>query len=279
MKNGVLKAESRRNRIAFIILLVGLFAMLFPFFWMILSAFKTQADVYSYPPKWLPSSWSLDNFARVFKMVPFGRYYFNSILVTTLSTVGQIFVSILAAYSLARLRFPFKNLIFMFVVATMLMPFVVTMIPTFLIISSLKWIDSYQGLIVPFLFNGFSIIFLVQFFITVPMDLQDAARIDGCGYFGILFNVILPNTKPAISTIALFTFLGHWTEYLWPLIVINTTDMRTLPIGLRYLMTEGSSDYQLMMAASVMAIVPVLIVYMFSEKQFIKSITMTGLKS
>ena len=279
MKNGVLKAERRRNRIAFIILLVGLFAMLFPFFWMILSAFKTQADVYSYPPKWLPSSWSLDNFARVFKMVPFGRYYFNSILVTTLSTVGQIFVSILAAYSLARLRFPFKNLIFMFVVATMLMPFVVTMIPTFLIISSLKWIDSYQGLIVPFLFNGFSIIFLVQFFITVPMDLQDAARIDGCGYFGILFNVILPNTKPAISTIALFTFLGHWTEYLWPLIVINTTDMRTLPIGLRYLMTEGSSDYQLMMAASVMAIVQVLIVYMFSEKQFIKSITMTGLKS
>jgi len=279
MKNGVLKAERRRNRIAFIILLVGLFAMLFPFFWMILSAFKTQADVYSYPPKWLPSSWSLDNFARVFKMVPFGRYYFNSILVTTLSTVGQIFVSILAAYSLARLRFPFKNLIFMFVVATMLMPFVVTMIPTFLIISSLKWIDSYQGLIVPFLFNGFSIIFLVQFFITVPMDLQDAARIDGCGYFGILFNVILPNTKPAISTIALFTFLGHWTEYLWPLIVINTTDMRTLPIGLRYLMTEGSSDYQLMMAASVMAIVPVLIIYMFSEKQFIKSITMTGLKS
>ena len=212
-------------------------------------------------------------------MVPFGRYYFNSILVTTLSTVGQIFVSILAAYSLARLRFPFKNLIFMFIVATMLMPFVVTMIPTFLIISSLKWIDTYQGLIVPFLFNGFSIIFLVQFFITVPMDLQDAARIDGCGYFGILFNVILPNTKPAISTIALFTFLGHWTEYLWPLIVINTTDMRTLPIGLRYLMTEGSSDYQLMMAASVMAIVPVLIVYMFSEKQFIKSITMTGLKS
>lgn len=279
MKNGVLKAERRRNRIAFIILLVGLFAMLFPFFWMILSAFKTQADVYSYPPKWLPSSWSLDNFARVFKMVPFGRYYFNSILVTTLSTVGQIFVSILAAYSLARLRFPFKNLIFMFVVATMLMPFVVTMIPTFLIISSLKWIDTYQGLIVPFLFNGFSIIFLVQFFITVPMDLQDAARIDGCGYFGILFNVILPNTKPAISTIALFTFLGQWTEYLWPLIVINTTDMRTLPIGLRYLMTEGSSDYQLMMAASVMAIVPVLIVYMFSEKQFIKSITMTGLKS
>ncbi|WP_103135213.1 carbohydrate ABC transporter permease [Mesotoga sp. B105.6.4] len=279
MKNGVLKAERRRNRIAFLILLVGLFAMLFPFFWMILSAFKTQADVYSYPPKWLPSSWSFDNFARVFKMVPFGRYYFNSILVTTLSTVGQIFVSILAAYSLARLRFPFKNLIFMFIVATMLMPFVVTMIPTFLIISSLKWIDTYQGLIVPFLFNGFSIIFLVQFFITVPMDLQDAARIDGCGYFGILFNVILPSTKPAISTIALFTFLGHWTEYLWPLIIINNTDMRTLPIGLRYLMTEGSSDYQLMMAASVMAIVPVLIVYMFSEKQFIKSITMTGLKS
>ena len=274
-----LKGERVRNRVAFILLLVGLFAMLFPLFWMVLSAFKTKADVYSYPPKWFPSSWSMHNFAKVFEMVPFGRYYLNSILVTSLSTIGQIFVSILAAYSLARLRFPFKNLIFMFVVVTMLMPFVVTMIPTFLIISNLKWIDTYQGLIVPFLFNGFSIIFLVQFFITVPVDLQDAARIDGCGYFGILYHVILPNTKPAISTIALFTFLGHWTEYLWPLIVINTTEMRTLPIGLRYLMTEGSSEYQLMMAASVMAIVPVLLVYMFSEKQFIKSITMTGLKS
>lgn len=274
-----MRGERVRNWVAFAILLVGLFAVLFPFFWMVLSAFKTQADVYSYPPKWFPQTWNFKNFARVFEMVPFGRYYFNSVFVTSLSTFGQLLVSILAAYALARLRFPFKNFIFMFILATMLMPFVVTMIPTFLIISSLKWVDTYQGLVAPFLFNGFSIIFLVQFFVTVPMELQDAAKIDGCGYFRILFSVILPNTKPAIATIGLFTFLGHWREYLWPLIATNTTEMRTLPVGLRYLMTEGSSEYHLMMAASVMAIIPVILVYVFSEKQFIKSITMTGLKS
>jgi multiple sugar transport system permease protein len=159
------------------------------------------------------------------------------------------------------------------------MPFVVTMIPTFLIVSGLHWIDTYQGLIVPFLFSGFSIIFLTQFFMSIPMDLQNAARIDGCGYFRILFAVILPNTRSAIATITLFTFLGQWRSYIWPLIVTNTTEMRTLPVGLRYLISEGGSEYHLMMAASLMAIVPVLLLYIFSEKQFIKSVTMTGLKS
>ena len=274
-----MKGERLRDRIAFIILLIGLFAVLFPFFWMILSAFKTQFDVYSYPPKWFPKSWNFENFSKVFEMIPFGRYYLNSILVTSLSTFGQLWISIFAAYALARLRFPFKSFVFAFILATMLMPFAVTMIPTFLIISSLKWIDTYQGLIVPFLFNGFSIIFLVQFFITVPMDLQDAAKIDGCGYFRILFSVILPNTKPAISTIVLFTFLSRWRDYLWPLIATNTTEMRTLPVGLKYLISEGGSEYHLLMAASLMAILPVIIVYVFSEKQFIKSVTMTGLKS
>lgn len=279
MKRRGLKSERKiRNLIALAILLTGLIIMLFPLFWMVLSAFKTDVDVYSYPPKWFPSSWSFNNFLRVFKMVPFGRYYLNSIFVTTLSTVGQVFISILAAYPLARLRFPFKNLIFMLIVATMLIPFAVIMIPLFMIISNLNWIDTYQGLIVPFLFSGFSIIFLVQFFTTVPRDLEDAAKIDGCGYFKILFNVILPNTKPAIATISIFTFLQHWTEYLWPLIVINTTEMRTLPIGLRYLMTEGGREYNLMMAASLMAILPVVIVYIFCEKRIIESITLTGLK-
>jgi len=279
MKRRGLKSERKiRNLIALAILLTGLIIMLFPLFWMVLSAFKTDVDVYSYPPKWFPSSWSFNNFSRVFKMVPFGRYYLNSIFVTTLSTVGQVFISILAAYPLARLRFPFKNLIFMLIVATMLIPFAVIMIPLFMIISNLNWIDTYQGLIVPFLFSGFSIIFLVQFFTTVPRDLEDAAKIDGCGYFKILFNVILPNTKPAIATISIFTFLQHWTEYLWPLIVINTTEMRTLPVGLRYLMTEGGREYNLMMAASLMAILPVVIVYIFCEKRIIESITLTGLK-
>ena len=274
-----MKSEKIKQIIAFVILTLGLVVVLFPFFWMILSAFKSQMDVYSYPPSWFPKVWNFDNFGKVFEMVPFGRYYINSIITTILATFGQLWVSIFAAYSLSRLNFPFKKTIFSFILSTMLMPFVVTMIPTFLIVSGLHWIDTYQGLIVPFLFSGFSIIFLTQFFMSIPMDLQDAARIDGCGYFRILFAVILPNTRSAIATITLFTFLGQWRSYIWPLIVTNTTEMRTLPIGLRYLISEGGSEYHLMMAASLMAIVPVLLLYIFSEKQFIKSVTMTGLKS
>jgi len=274
-----MKSEKIKQIIAFVILALGLVVVLFPFFWMILSAFKSQMDVYSYPPSWFPKVWNFDNFGKVFEMVPFGRYYINSIITTILATLGQLWVSIFAAYSLSRLNFPFKKTIFGFILSTMLMPFVVTMIPTFLIVSGLHWIDTYQGLIVPFLFSGFSIIFLTQFFMSIPMDLQDAARIDGCGYFRILFAVILPNTRSAIATITLFTFLGQWRSYIWPLIVTNTTEMRTLPVGLRYLISEGGSEYHLMMAASLMAIVPVLLLYIFSEKQFIKSVTMTGLKS
>jgi multiple sugar transport system permease protein len=269
----------RKHWWVYLILCIGLIAMLFPFFWMVLSAFKTTADVYVYPPKWFPSKWDFGNFARVFDMVPFALYYANSILVTLAVTFGQLFISILAAFALSRLHFPFKNFFFILIISTMLMPFVVTMIPVFLIVSSFKWIDTYQGLIIPSLFSGFSIIFLRQFFISIPQDLQDAAMIDGCGFLRILFQVVLPNAKPAIATITLFNFLGEWRNYLWPLIVTNSTKMRTLPVGLRYLMTDGGGEYHLMMAASLMAILPVLIVYVFSEKQFIKSVTFTGLKS
>ena len=158
------------------------------------------------------------------------------------------------------------------------MPFVVTMIPTFMIVAKLGWIDTYRGIIVPLLFSGFSIIFLRQFFIGIPKDLEDSAKLDGCGYLRILFHVIIPNTKEGISTITLFSFLTWWRQYLWPLIVINTTEIRTLPIGLKYLLSDGGKEYNILMAASVMSIVPVIIMYMILEKQFIKSVTFTGIK-
>jgi len=267
-----------KNWYIHLILLVGAIVMIFPFVWMFLSAFKTDADVFTYPPKWLPSKWTFNNFSRVFEMVPFGRYYLNSLIVTGAITLGQVFIAILAAYALARLNFPGKTLLTILILSTMIMPFEVTLIPTFLIVHKFGWLDTYQGLIVPFLFNGFSIFFLRQFFVTIPRDLEDAAKIDGCGYFGILFNVIIPNSKGAIGTISLFVFLTHWRSYLWPLVITNSTEMRTLPIGLKYFVEEGGTQYNLMMAASLMAIVPVLIVYILAEKQIVKSTTLTGLK-
>lgn len=267
-----------KNWSAHLLLLIGAVLMIFPFVWMFFSAFKTDADVLTYPPKWIPSRWTSDNFFKVLQMVPFGRYYLNSLIVTGAITFGQVFVSILAAYPLARLDFPGKSLVLMLLLSTMIMPFEVTLIPTFLIVYKLGWLDTYQGLIVPFLFSGFSIFFLRQFFLTIPKDLEDAAKIDGCGYFRILFNVIVPNSKAAIGTISLFVFLTYWRSYLWPLVATNSTEMRTLPVGLRYLIEEGGSQYNLLMAASLMAIVPVLIVYLIAEKHIVKATTLTGLK-
>jgi multiple sugar transport system permease protein len=259
-------------------LAVGVVIVIFPFVWVILSSFKSSADVYSYPPKWLPSEFKWDNFKKVFTYIPFGLYYLNSIITTVVLTGAQIAISILAAYALAKLSFPFKEKVYLVIISTMLMPTIVTLIPVFLIVSELGWINTYTGLIVPEIFGAFAIILLRQFFMQVPNELVDAANIDGCSYIRVLLNVIIPSTIPAIFTATLFSFLNHWSSYLWPLIVINSTNMRTLPIGLKYLVDESSSEYQVMMAAALMAIVPVLIMYMLTEKQFIKSITLTGLK-
>lgn len=271
-------SRERYNWIAFAILAAGVIVVIFPFVWVLLSAFKNNADVYAYPPRWLPSQFNLDNFKKVFQYTPFGLYYLNSIVVTAALTVSQIAISVLAAYALAKLHFPFKDKVFLVIISTMLMPAVVTLVPLFLIVSEFGWVNTYAGLIVPEIFGAFTIILIRQFFMQVPDELIDAAKLDGCGHFRVLTNVMLPNAMPAIATSTLFAFLSHWGSYLWPLVVINTTKLRTLPIGLKYLVTESSSEYQVMMAAALMAIVPVLIVYLFTEKHFIKSITLTGLK-
>ena len=267
-----------KNKLTYIVLILSLGALVYPFLWMILTAFKPDSDLYIYPPLLFPRTWDFGNFSRVFELIPFARYYINSIFVTVIGVICQVCISILAAYPLARLRFPLKNAIFTFILLTMLMPFVVTMIPTFIIVAKLGWVDTYKGIIVPLLFSGFSIIFLRQFFLGIPKDLEDSAKLDGCGYLRILFHVILPNTKEGISTITLFAFLTWWRQYLWPLIVINTTKIRTLPIGLKYLLSDGGKEYNILMAASVMAIIPVIIMYILLEKQFIKSVTFTGIK-
>ena len=267
-----------KNKLTYVILILSIGILVYPFIWMILTAFKPDTDLYVYPPLFFPRTWYLGNFSRVFELIPFGRYYLNSLFVTAIGVVSQVAISIFAAYPLARLRFPLKNAVFTFVLLTMLMPFVVTMIPTFLIVAKFGWINTYKGIIVPLLFSGFSIIFLRQFFLAIPKDLEDSAKLDGCGYLRILFHVIIPNTKEGISTITLFSFLTWWRQYLWPLIVINTTDIRTLPIGLKFLLSDGGKEYNILMAASVMAIIPVVVMYILLEKQFIKSVTFTGIK-
>ena len=261
-----------------IVILIGSFIMVFPFIWMILSAFKTPGDVYAYPPKWLPSEWNLNNFKKVFEMIPFWTYYGNSIFTSLVQTFLQISISILAAYALTKLRFPGRNFIYKFLQSSMFVPTVVTIIPTFLIISKMGLVNTYAGIILPQIMSAFTTMLIMSFFVSVPNELLEAARIDGCGYMGCLFKIMLPSSVSGITTVALFSILGHWKAYQWPLIVTNSTKLRTLPIGLKYLVQESSSEYQVMMAAAVLAVVPVLIVYSIYEKQLVKSITLTGIK-
>jgi len=260
-------------------LLVTSALMIFPFIWMFLSAFKTPAEVYNYPPKWIPGSFKLTNFYEVFKKIPFLRFYANSVVVALLQTFLQIAISAMGAFALAKLEFPGRSKIQVFMQSSLFVPEVVTMIPLFILAAWAGLVDTYAGLILPELNCAFTTLLLISFFKTIPNELIDAAKVDGCGYYRIFLAIILPNSRTAIGTASLFAFLTHWRSYMWPLIITNNVKMRTLPIGLKYLVTETGSEYQTLMAASLMAIVPVLVVYMLMEKEFIQSITLTGLKT
>lgn len=269
---------NRRPWLSTILLYLGVAMMLFPFVWMILSSFKTKADVYAYPPRWIPSTWSWDNYQKVFDTIPFLRYYWNSIFTSVVQTFLQVALSITAGYALTRIEFPGSGLYRRLMQSSMFVPAVVTMIPLYLTVASLRLIDTYAGIILPQIETAFLTMLLMSFFASIPDDLVDSANIDGCGYYRVLTNVIVPNSSGAIATATLFAFLGNWKSYTWPLIITNNAYYRTLPIGMKYLVQESSSEYQVMMAASVMAILPILITFMFTEKQLVRSVTLTGMK-
>ena len=266
------------NYPVFLFLLVFSLIMLFPFAWMILSAFKTSAEVLAYPLVWFPSTYKFDNFTKVFDMVPFGRYYFNTVVTSAAQTVLQIGMSICAAYAFAKLKFPFKRTIYMLIQSAMFVPMSVLVVPIYQMISRSGMTDSYLGIILPQVLGVFTTMMLISFFQTIPDDLMDAAKIDGCGYFKIMWHVIIVNSVTAIATALLYAFLSHWRSYMWPLLVTNKTEMRTVAVGLKYLISETSSAYQVMMAGALMSIIPLLIVYLLCEKHFVRSMTMTGLK-
>lgn len=273
--NGALK---RYNMPVFIILLLFAILMLFPFAWMVLSCFKTSAEVLAYPLVWFPSSFQLDNFKKVFDMVPFGRYYINTIVTSVAQTAIQITMSVCAAYAFAKLKFPFKRTAYMLLQSAMFVPMSVLVVPIYQMISRSGMTDTYAGIILPQVLGVFTTMMLISFFQTIPDDLMDAAKIDGCGYFKIMWHVIIVNSVTAIATALLYAFLGHWRAYMWPLLVTNKTEMRTVAVGLKFLISETSSAYQVMMAGALMSIIPLLIVYLLCEKHFVRSMTMTGLK-
>lgn len=261
-----------------IALLLGSVVMLLPFVWMLSTSLKRPPQVFAYPPIWIPQPVAWDNYARTVAAMPFGRFYLNSAIVTIGVTVLQIIISSLAAFAFARLQFRGRNVLFLLYLATLMIPFQVTMIPNFIVLTRLlHWYDTYQAMILPPAFSAFSTFLLRQYFLGIPHDLDEAARMDGASSFRIWWQVIMPLSGPVLAALTIFVSLNTWNEFLWPLIITNSLDMRTLPVGLAAFQGQYKVDWNLLMAGSVIAMLPVLVIYMIGQRWFIRGITMTGM--
>lgn len=259
-------------------LLLGGFVMLVPFLWMVSTSLKLPPEIFTYPPVWIPTEIAWSNYRRTLTALPFGRFYLNSAFVSVSSTALQVLASSLAAFAFARLRFKGRDPLFLLYLATLMIPFQVTMIPNFIIISRvLDWYDSFQALILPTSFSAFSVFLLRQFFRGLPMEMDEAARMDGATSFRIWWQVIMPLSGPALAALCIFVFLGSWNSFLWPLIVTTSTDMRTIPVGLSAFQGQYNTQWNLLMAGSVIALLPVLMVYMVGQNLFQRGITLTGM--
>ena len=253
--------------------------MVVPFLWMLSTGLKSDIQAYVFPPELIPDPVVWQNVATVWTSLPFGRFMLNSGVVAIAVTAGQLLFSSMAAFAFARLRFPFRGQIFLAYLGTMMLPYHVVLIPIFILVRTLGWIDTYQGLIVPHLFSAYATFLLRQFFITIPMELEEAARVDGASHFRIYWQIMLPVSKPALATLGVFVFMFSWNDFLWPLIVINTLELKTLPIGLSYFLTQYTVYWNLLMVGTSLAILPVLLVFFFTQRYFVQGITLTGIKA
>jgi len=258
-----------------IFLILGSVIMLTPFIFMLLVSLLPKTAFLS--RNFDLRQVSLRNYADTFRAVPFGRFYLNSIIVATSTTILQILTAALAAFAFARLRFRGREWLFLVYLATLMIPFQVTMIPNFILVRYLRWYDSYQALILPASFSVFSTFLLRQYFLGLPLDLDEAARMDGANTWRIWAQVIMPLSGPVLATLAIFNFQGAWNDFLWPLIVTNSDEMRTIPIGLSSFQGQYSTEWHLLMAGSVIALLPVLLIYIFGQNWFVRGITLSGM--
>lgn len=249
-----------------------------PFLWMVMTSFKDLGEILVYPPKWIPERFIIDNYVSALGAAPFGRYYANSVFVACAVTAGQLITCSMAAYAFARFKFWGREVLFFLFLGTMMIPGQVVMIPSFMVLYWLGWVDSYAALIVPGLASAFGTFLMRQFFLTIPRDLEDAASIDGCGKFRLLWHIILPLSKPALATLAVFTFMGVFNDFLWALVVVNSDELRTVQLGLAIFRDRYQTDWGQLMAASVTSTIPILLIFFFAQNYFIKGITLSGLK-
>lgn len=266
------------NTLWYVFLGLGAITMLLPLVWMVSTSLKGPGAVFTFSSQWIPRPIVWRNYVEAWNAVPFGRFYFNSIFVAVCQTFGVLLTSSLAAFAFSRLQFPGRDKLFFLYLATLMIPGAVTMIPTFIVMRLIRWIDTYKALIIPGIFTAYGTFLLRQFFMSIPIDLEDAARIDGCNKIGIYRHVILPLAKPAMATLGTFTFIGSWNNFMWPLIMINTMEKKTLPIGLASFQGLYTTDWNLLMAASVIVMAPTVIVFLLNQRFFVEGIKLSGVK-
>lgn len=260
-------------------------AFVVPFLWMFLAAFKPQAEIfqYVYPLSWktfIPQEWTLENFARLLALdpYPFTRYLGNSLFVALAVTAGSLVVNSMAAYAYARLDFPFRNLLFVLSLATVIVPFEAFAIPLYLEMRTFDWVNSYKALIIPWIANGAGIFLLRQFFLDIPRDLIEAARIDGCSHIGAFARIVLPNSVPALITFALIRFQASWDSFFWPLIVAPSPEKRVVQVAIATFTTEVQTQWGLTFAASTLATLPILLLFLFLQRYYVQGVLMSGIK-
>lgn len=259
------------------VLLAGAVIVVVPFLWMFTTSLQTRAETYTNTSV-IPTSWHWGNYLHAWQAAPFGQYYLNSFVMMLGIVAGHVVCDALAAYAFARLQFPAKRAIFVILLAALMVPTFVTIIPAYTIVADLGWIDSYAALIVPRLADVFGIILLRQYFSSIPAELDDAARIDGCSRAGIFFRIVAPLSRPAFATLAIFSFLFAWNDFLWPLLVTNTDSSRTIQIGLSAFVGRYGTSWNYLMAGTLTATVPAIIVFLFCQRALVRGIANTGLK-
>jgi multiple sugar transport system permease protein/sn-glycerol 3-phosphate transport system permease protein len=257
---------------------VGLAAII-PVYWLLSSSVKPSGEIFVFPPRWIPTAFHWQNFVDAWHSAPFGRMYINSLVVTVVGTAGEVCVAVLSSYAFVFLRFPRKNVLFGVFLAAMMVPGTVVLLPNFMTVAQLGWVNSYAGLIVPGFGSVFAMFLLRQHMMTLPKEINEAARVDGAGHLRILWSIVLPLSRPMVVTVMIVTLVSKWNDFIWPLIVTNTDSMRTLPVGLLMLKSdEGYVNWGAVMAATCFVVIPVLVVFFFAQRQIVAGLTQGATK-
>ena len=265
--------------ISHLILIIGAFIMIVPFIWMLSTSFKAPGNTFVYPPEWIPRPFVWQNYVEMWQALPFSQFFLNSVKISTLSTIGQLLTCSMGAFAFSILKFKGRDLLFLLLIATLMIPYQVTLIPTFILFSKIGWVGTHLPLWVPAFWGGaFGTFLLRQFYLTIPIDLAESARIDGANIFQIFTHIYLPLSKPAMATLGIFTFMWSWNDLLNPLIYVSELKQLTLTVGLSFFQNQYGGKWTLMMAGAVVSILPILLIFFFAQKYFIQGIAMTGIK-